>query len=259
VVPTLALGAFRAQLEALGTVGDVVDLEELAQPGGRARACRIALTFDDDYRCHVEPTLAELQTRSLPATFFLSGRALHGLGGYWWQVLEHDVTVDGVRATAARYASVGDTPKAIAMDLYGTPISAELNARGRELSGAVMTGEELHRLGRVARVGFHTLHHPHLPSLPASEAAAALHEGRRALAAATVQPLSAFAYPHGAASEGLAAAVRRAGFESAWTTAGGVTSPQQEPHRRSRWDPGARVGDDFVAAIITRLVRGRGL
>ena len=45
----------------------------------------LALTFDDDYDSHAREVLPILQQLRLHGTFFLSGRALNGLGGYWFQ------------------------------------------------------------------------------------------------------------------------------------------------------------------------------
>ena len=61
----------------------------------------VAVTFDDDLPSHAEHALPVLRELGVPATFFLSGRALHGLGAYWFQHLEALLIAYGERRTAA--------------------------------------------------------------------------------------------------------------------------------------------------------------
>jgi hypothetical protein len=87
IVPCVPVEQFRQHVEALLTMGNIVPTGELIT-SRRSRRPRFALTFDDDYATHFSYVLPVLRELSVPATFFLSGRALHGLGPYWWEVLE---------------------------------------------------------------------------------------------------------------------------------------------------------------------------
>src|SRR4051812_15046369 len=85
IIPSVPLDVFRVQLQTLGKIVDFVTLDELLrdEPPRRGAGSRrrpvVALTFDDDLRSHVEHALPVLQELGVPATFFLSGRSLHGL------------------------------------------------------------------------------------------------------------------------------------------------------------------------------------
>ena len=99
VVPCVPVEQFRGHVETLLAMGDIVPVDELII-ARRSRRPRFALTFDDDYATHVRHVLPVLRGLSVPATFFLSGRALHGLGPYWWEVLEAWMRHDGTEQVA---------------------------------------------------------------------------------------------------------------------------------------------------------------
>ena len=78
IVPALQRQFFVRQLKALLRVGNIVPLRQLLEPSRRGQRPRIALTFDDDHAGYVGTVVPELQALGVPATFFLSGRSLHG-------------------------------------------------------------------------------------------------------------------------------------------------------------------------------------
>src|SRR5688572_17221441 len=105
IVPSVPVETFRAQLRALREVVDLVTLDELLaqrspQTAGRNRPA-VAVTLDDDLPSHIEHALPVLRELGVPAAFFLSGRALHGVGAYWFQQLEVLLIKYGERRTAA--------------------------------------------------------------------------------------------------------------------------------------------------------------
>lgn len=91
-IPTISEALFARQIRLLKELGSVVGLEEVLQPNPTDRV-RFALTFDDDYRSHLERVLPILLGEGLRATFFLSGRSLFDLGPYPFEVLD-DVPAD---------------------------------------------------------------------------------------------------------------------------------------------------------------------
>ncbi len=97
IVPFVPSGVFRRQLEVLAEVGEIAPLEVLLQDRDRHARPRFAVTFDDDYVTHLDHALPVLQALDAPATFFLSGRALHGLGSYWFELLERLVSARRLR------------------------------------------------------------------------------------------------------------------------------------------------------------------
>jgi peptidoglycan/xylan/chitin deacetylase (PgdA/CDA1 family) len=81
-----------------------------------------------------------LEAMRVPATFFLSGRALHGLGPYWWSLLERSIRSRGLEATrrllglwaretTRRTASTrkSDMPADLAVALEGSPLVEQLS------------------------------------------------------------------------------------------------------------------------------------
>ena len=114
-------------MEALLALGDVVPLDELIVDR-RSERPRFALTFDDDYASHVRHVLPVLRELEVPGTFFLSGRSLHGLGPYWWEVLEAGMRRDGPGRVARALDVAGREPHAIARPARTT--SPASTARG---------------------------------------------------------------------------------------------------------------------------------
>src|SRR5262245_28797218 len=94
VVPSVPVDVFKMHLHALRELVDLVPLDRIVSAGpetgslGSGSRPAVALTFDDDLPSHVQYALPVLRELGVPATFFLSGRALHGLGPYWFQSLE---------------------------------------------------------------------------------------------------------------------------------------------------------------------------
>jgi peptidoglycan/xylan/chitin deacetylase (PgdA/CDA1 family) len=257
VVPSLGRSRLRAQLEALGDLGDVVDLPQLLEsPAGRNRP-RFALTFDDDYPHHTAHALPVLRDVGVPGTFFLSGRVLHGLGPYWWERLEALIAVRGLAEAGRALEIPGDNPQVLAAAcetsahararleaIAPRPVEDPLNVDG--ISALVAAGMTL---------GFHTLEHPLLMDLDGHQLAAALTTGRRQLAAVAGRPLTLFAYPHGKADQRVARAVHAASYAAAWT---GWPQPFRVGGDRfllGRWEPGPLEVDSFVAAVAVRLNR----
>lgn len=261
VVPSVPTDLFRRQVAALGELGEIVPLAALdgEEPAGRPR---FALTFDDDDPGHARHTLPVLAEHALPATFFLSGRWLHGRGPYWWEVLEDEIVAEGLAAVASRLGRAATTPAGLAAALEGTPDAFRLDAAGHHRRGRadLPDGEDAKALAAAGmEIGFHTVDHPVLTLLDDTAAAAAATQGRDALAADVGRPVDRFSYPHGKVDERIAGHVARAGYTSAWTSSHQPAAPGDDPHLRGRWEAGARDVDDFVLGVLRRLAVPGGL
>lgn len=239
LAPRVPADLLRRHIAALGEAGRLVALEDLRVPDHDGPP-RFALTFDDDYASHHTEVLPILRALGVPATFFLCGRRLHGLGAYWWEVLEE---------RAARGLRAED------------PATVERDPRRQqqlESESAQVEHLDAHALGELAGhagIGFHTLRHPLMPPLGDEELGAALREGRAELAAATGRPLRLFAYPHGKADARCAAAVRSAGYAAAFTGRDVAVRPGDDPHRLGRWEAGAVDVDTLLLRATARLWR----
>jgi peptidoglycan/xylan/chitin deacetylase (PgdA/CDA1 family) len=266
IIPSVPVDVFRVQLQALREVVDLVTLDEiLAQDAppretvGQGRRPAVAVTFDDDLPSHAEHALPVLRELGVPAAFFLSGRALHGLGAYWFQHLEALLIAYGERRTAALLR----VPEPRAGDLVlACEGNADLRRRVSELAAGVSAPEILEPDAIAAlvaagmTVGFHTVEHDILPALDDAALDDAVSRGCEDLAAAAGAAVRYFAYPHGKADTRAAAAVRRAGFNAAFT---GLAQPVRygdDRHRLGRWEPGPLGVDDLLIKVAVRLHRG---
>ena len=264
VVPSVPVDVFRTHLRALRELVDLVPIDFVASGDTRAGLLgsgarpAVALTFDDDLPSHVGYALPILHELGIRATFFLSGRALHGLGPYWFQSLESLFVARGPREIAALLKVSDATPQGV---LLAAAASPELRRRLCEAAARLPTPELLNRQGIAAlgaagmTVGFHTIDHNMLPGLDEPRLQDAVSRGRGELAALTGQPVQFFAYPFGRSDGRCAAAVRQAGFLGAFTGRPAPWRRGVDRYHVGRWEPGAIRVEDLVAKLAVRLHR----
>jgi peptidoglycan/xylan/chitin deacetylase (PgdA/CDA1 family) len=262
IVPSVTVDVFWAQLQALGEVADLVSLEAIVEgrrpntAASHGRKPAVAVTFDDDLTSHVEYTLPVLRQWGVPATFFLSGRALSGLGAYWFQHLETLLNIYGHERTSMLLGVPAPHTGALVL---ACERDADLRRRVSDLGSGLARSpilqpdafRTLHASGMT--VGFHTLEHDTLPSLDDAALEAAVDRGRAELAAAVGAPIRYFAYPHGKADARSAAAVRRAGFIAAFTGRRQPVRRTDDRYHLGRWEPGPLGVDDLLAHLGVRL------
>lgn len=266
VIPTVSVDMFRAQLQALRDTVDLVTLDELLSEerdtNERLKARHrpaVAVTFDDDLKSHAEHALPILRELGVPATFFLSGRALHGQGPYGFQQLEALLLAHGAKETMALLGvSVLHTPDLV----LACERSPRLRQRVRELAARLPATDMLDGAGIAAlsrggmSVGFHTTDHQVLPDLDDMALDNAVTHGHQTLAAAAGAAVRHFAYPYGKADSRSAAAVRRAGFVAAFTGECRPIRRSDDRYRLGRWEPGPVSTDDLLRRLAVRLHRG---
>jgi peptidoglycan/xylan/chitin deacetylase (PgdA/CDA1 family) len=168
IVPTVPLHLFKEHLQAFGELGRIEPLHALLdRPGEADDPPRFALTFDDDYDGHARHVLPVLRDLNLHATFFLSGRSLHGLGAYWFVRLEALVAELGLPEARALLDAPEVTEEArLALRCEGDSRRQALIEQHAPEGEAPLDAAGMRRLvdGRMT-IGFHTLHHPVLPLL----------------------------------------------------------------------------------------------
>jgi peptidoglycan/xylan/chitin deacetylase (PgdA/CDA1 family) len=256
IVPSVSTELFRRQLEALAEVGEIAPLDVLVQDRDRHARPRFAVTFDDDYVTHVDHALPVLKALDAPATFFLSGRALHGLGSYWFEVLERLINAVGVVEISRLLGLQTQGLDALIAACENNPALQKIvEAEGTD-GPSHLDRSHIQALSNAGMaVGFHTLHHEILTRLRDDELEASLTLGRKELERVVGRALPHFAYPHGKADLRTAAKVRDAGYQAAWT------GRPQPMHRRDdrylfgRWEPGRSDVDDFLVGAAVRLTR----
>lgn len=257
VVPCVPTSCFEGHLQVLAETADVVSLANLVD-GRPSRRPRVALTFDDDDPGHETHVLPALLRHGMSATFFLSGRSPHGLGPYWWQPLEQAVRQRGVAAVAAELG-LPEAASAVTLALAceRDPVRRARVAGFAAEDGAILDAEGIAALARTGMdVGFHTLEHRVLTGLPDAAVDRDLRTGVQTLAALTGTQPRWFAYPHGKANGRVAARVRAAGFDAAWTGRPVAFRQGQNQYLLGRWEPGPLPPDTFERELTVRLMRG---
>ena len=260
IVPTVVTTLFRQHLEALSAIADFVPLSELIGPPAKAspataRRVRLALSFDDDDPAHARYALPILQTLGIPATFFVSGRALHGLSPPWWIRLEERIRRVGLDSTAAQLGVSARTAADLAAACEGTQLVEVIERTfPAPEERSLLARDEIRLLTSAGMtVGFHTLDHPVLTQLPDAEVVRALHVGREALADAAGKPVDLFAYPHGSADLRIAGHVRAAGYRAAFQTGGRPIGRTSDPFLLGRWEAGPLSVQRLIAEVALRL------
>lgn len=256
IVPTVPRSVFRQHLQVLLNVGRIVPLNQLLQPPRAGEGPRFAISFDDDRAEYVDTIVPELEEFGVTATFFLSGRALHGLPPYWWTYVEHSLLLHGFERTSKMLGLEATAPVDSALALERSTEAQSLVERLPVPTERPMTGADIRSLaGAGMAIGFHTLHHPLLETLPEAELTMALSLGREALAATAGTPVDMLAYPYGRATTNVAAAAQRAGYSAAFVGGGRPISRWSDPYLLARWEPGALTGAEMAAQTPLRLLR----
>jgi peptidoglycan/xylan/chitin deacetylase (PgdA/CDA1 family) len=257
VVPSVSTELFRRQLEALAEMGEIAPLDVLVQDRDRHARPRFALTFDDDYVTHVDHALPVLKALDAPATFFLSGRALHGLGSYWFEVLERLMDAVGLIEISRLLDVQTDGLAELITACENNPALQQKIVQGQGTDGpSHLDRSHIEALSSAGMaVGFHTLHHEILTRLRDDELEASLNIGRGELERVVGRPLSHFAYPHGKADPRTAAKVRDAGYEAAWTGRPQPMHRRDDRYLLGRWEPGRSDVDDFLVGAAIRLIQ----
>ncbi len=253
IIPTVSVEQFRVQIEYLTSVGQVVPLEDLLRPSPSMQP-RFAVTLDDDYQSHGEHVLPVLQRYGVPATFFLSGRWMFGLGRYWWENLDQAIADRGLNDVCRTLGVRAETPHELATHLE---IDFEAQARIEELvsptSRPISEGWFKPLFESGLGIGFHTLHHPRLTRLDDEGLDQALSLGHAEMATANSAGPLLFAYPHGRAGRREASAAEQAGFAAAFTTSKEPVGAGSDRYLVGRWEPGALPLPEFSAELAWRL------
>ncbi len=121
---------------------------------------------------------------------------------------------------------------------------------GRFHEAGFLTAGQVRALDRAGMdVGDHTRSHVDLTLLPAAQVAEQTAGSRRALERVLGHPVYTFAYPYGRRDAAVEAAVRRAGFTMAYTTAYGTSLSSGAPLTMPRLHVGRAVSPAGVVGL----------
>ncbi len=261
LVPPHHAEIFEAQVRHVSRHYRVVHASELqAAAAARRRGERfpVAITFDDDLACHSEIALPILVRHGATATFFLSGASLERPFAFWYERLQRasDQRVDGLATLvlgddADGQASLHDLALAIE-ELHPDErdaVAARLGkAVGPDPPETGIRAEQVRALAEAGMtVGFHTVRHDALALLDDDRLAAALVDGREALAEAAGHEVDVIGYPHGRADARVAEAC------ACCRVLGGIldAARAREPGHRPV-SPGANCSDLLVRRGLRR-------
>lgn len=250
---------------------------------GRLPSRALAITFDDGYADNHDVALPVLRRHGLTATFFISTGFLDG--GRMW----NDTVIEAVRRSAVATLRLDGLPEG---DLGSFPLPSflarrqaidEIIARTKYLppdrratqvravaeraaaslpADLMMRSEQVNALSRAGmQIGAHTVSHPILAGLSSEAAAAEIFGSKRTLEKLIGRRVSMFAYPNGRPGRDYdsttIAAVNRAGFDIAVTTARGAAMTDSDPLQLPRFTPWDRTPMRFAARLGVNLWKGR--
>jgi peptidoglycan/xylan/chitin deacetylase (PgdA/CDA1 family) len=270
LMPAMRPALFEWQLRHLGRHYRLVRAPDLpAAVAARRRGERypVALTFDDDLRCHVAVTLPILQRADATATFFLTGASLDEPFSFWWERLGRalDLGVANVAELIGVPAgtTTSDNDLVLFVQRLGEEARTAVEARLADVAGADPPDAGLRAADVVSLVeagmdvGFHTLRHHNLTLLPDDALASAMEEGREALEEVTGVPLQTFCYPYGFVDDRVADAACAAGFVAGFTCEQVAVATADHPLLIGRVGASVGAAGIFAAQLVVALFRGR--
>jgi len=218
----LPLGAFRAQLDLLASLCDVVPLTALFD-GTSASRPRVAITFDDACRGAVTLGVDELVRRGLPGTIFVAPGLLEDRS-FWWDELyalggEEGLLSNLRQRALTEWRGEGDVVRAGLRALGMDPRPDLLPAEARTATTAELAGAA----GRGGiTFGSHSWSHPNLAVLPPEAVALELSRSSTWLSerfpAVTIPWL---AYPYGLEAAHVRVTAESQGFAAGLLVDGG--------------------------------------
>jgi peptidoglycan/xylan/chitin deacetylase (PgdA/CDA1 family) len=261
--PALGLRLFKAQLRHHKRRYHVVALTDLQTAVARRRRWTrlpLAITFDDDLQSHVAIAAPALRELGATATFFVAAHGASRPLAYWWETVQ-EAFHQGVDVTSAASATTDLATVARRVRQLGAherdALIAELRSRVRiAVDDRGLDETDVATLAATATIGFHTCGHYELTSLQADESARELVRGLSGLRRASQQPVTAIAYPHGAADERIADAARRAGFTIGVTTRPTAVTPASDPLLLGRLEPSRLSLGHHALRLVTAIARG---
>jgi peptidoglycan/xylan/chitin deacetylase (PgdA/CDA1 family) len=266
---------FAAHVEHLADRHRVARLVDARRPSLRRR---VVVTFDDGYADNALTAMPILESRRVPATFFVTAGLVGSIRERWWDELER-LVLRSMPLARHLELRIGDQPLVVdvgsaaarvrahsAIYLRLRPVRTEvvdgvLAQLRSQVDGVpddeparFMTADELRAAAQsdTVDIGAHGSSHQVLASLTAEEQADEIVGARHALQELTAQSVRSFAYPFGGPrtfNDETLGLVREAGFELACVGSSGLWRRRTDRYRIPRmvvknWD-----GPTFAATV----------
>jgi peptidoglycan/xylan/chitin deacetylase (PgdA/CDA1 family) len=222
----LSQDAFARQLDSLARTHDVVPLtdviaDDVHSPTRQSRP-RAVITFDDAYRGAMTVGLAELRSRALPATVFVTPRFIGG-HAFWWDLLAARDGLSTERRERALSSGRGRHDEVMAMAAKGDDVRVTTEQGCVPRHARCADADELRAALEYAglTLGSHTWSHPNLTRLDPSELHEELTAPRRWLEQFGDRVIPIISYPYGLANDAVCAASRSAGYIAGLMVEGG--------------------------------------
>jgi peptidoglycan/xylan/chitin deacetylase (PgdA/CDA1 family) len=215
---------------------------------------RAAITFDDAYAGALTAGIAELRSRSLPATVFVTPAFLGGKS-FWWDVFaDPNMGLDASLRERALSEANGLSARVNTI--------AQLNGLRMHEMPAHACGASLDQLH--AALGYqqislaaHTLNHPNLVSLTDAELGDELASPLEWLRQFGDRALPMVSYPYGLADNRVQAAARKAGYTAGFMIDGGwTTAAPHDPFAIPRLNIPAGVSRNGFILRAAGLLQG---
>ncbi|HWG35181.1 MAG TPA: polysaccharide deacetylase family protein, partial [Gemmatimonadaceae bacterium] len=228
--------------------------DAISQIGPGDARPRAAITFDDAYSGAITAGIAELRSRHLPATVFVTPGFLGGKS-FWWDVFADTETgLDPAlreRALAEAHglsAMVGAIAQRSGVGMHDMPA----HACGASL-GQLHAALEYDKMSLAA----HTMNHPNLISLTDAELAQELAQPLEWLRQFGDRALPMVSYPYGLADNRVRTAARTAGYTAGFMIDGGwTTAAPRDPFAIPRLNIPAGVSRNGFILRAAGLLRG---
>jgi len=270
---------FRWHMQTTSRLFNILPLGEAASrlASGTLPARAACITFDDGYADNARVALPILRELGIPATFFVAVDYLDGGMMFNDRVLETlrrlpegEVELAGVGLGGRELSGVVQRA-AVAMEIIRAVKHLDASEREDRVQALVdlcpeslpadlmMSTDELRTLaGAGMEIGGHTRTHPILTRIPDAQAMGEIGGGREVLESILGQPVRLFAYPNGKPGQDYdarhVAMVRECGFNTAVSTAWGVSDRHRDPFQLARFTPWDKTSGRFAARLVRNLL-----
>lgn len=237
---SLNIKVFEKQIRFLRRFYPIVSLEDLFSTNlDKTRKTKIAITFDDGYRCIYKHAYPILKKCDIPATVFLAVNSIENDLPIWTDLVDYYLKSGG--KTSQEFPDK-DTLKTLPDDqrldvLKKMEEKIQLPA---DIRGALQmcSWSEIREMSENnITFGGHTMTHPILSKVPLEQAKYEIQQSKKTIEGKINKPIYTFAYPNGQPDDfnaEIKQIVKDAGYKLACTTIFGRNYQKTDPHELKR-------------------------